>query len=118
VEEPLPQEQISTSETISAPRDSVFELRFFHGVGIGTMAIHIAAHMPPGRSSPCEFTDAVVRDVVFTDTLTVDATVPLTATVPGTEQVAPFGAPVQVRVALPLVPLPELTGCSLRFVPL
>lgn len=108
MEEPLPLEQISTRETISAPRDSVFELRFFHGVGIRTTAIHIAAHMPPERNSPCEFTDAVVRDVVFTDTLTVDATVPLTATVPGTEEVAPFGAPVQVRVALPLIPAPPI----------
>jgi hypothetical protein len=52
--------------------------------------------------------DAIVRDVVVTETLTVDAVVPLTVAGEGTEHVAPCGAPVQIRVALPLIPAPPI----------
>jgi hypothetical protein len=45
---------------------------------------------------------------VLTLTLKVDAVVALTETVDGTEQTAPVGAPVQVSVAVPLIPLPPM----------
>jgi hypothetical protein len=44
------------------------------------------------------------RAVVVTETLTLEAVVALNAVVAGTLQVAPVGAPVQVKVALPATP--------------
>ena len=54
------------------------------------------------------FTEAKLRAVVVSDTCTFDAAVALTVDVAGIEQVAPFGAPVQVNVALPLIPEPPI----------
>ena len=45
----------------------------------------------------------MVRDMVDTVRLKLLAVEELTAMVEGSEQVAPFGAPVQVRVAVPLM---------------
>jgi hypothetical protein len=47
--------------------------------------------------------------VVVTETLNVAALVALTDIVVGTEQVAPAGAPVQMRDAVPLMPSPPIT---------
>jgi hypothetical protein len=52
--------------------------------------------------------DAVVRDVVLTETLKVAGAVPLTFAVLGSIQEAPLGAPVQVSVAVPLIPAPPI----------
>jgi hypothetical protein len=50
----------------------------------------------------------VVLDVVLTLTFSGEADVALRVTVEGIEQSAPMGAPVQVRVAAPLMPLPPM----------
>jgi len=49
-----------------------------------------------------------VRDVVATLTLNVWGTVALKVSLAGREQVALAGAPVQVREAVPLSPLPPM----------
>ena len=46
--------------------------------------------------------------IVLTDTCMLDAVVPLTVVVAGIEQVVPVGAPVQVNVAVPLIPEPPI----------
>jgi hypothetical protein len=48
----------------------------------------------------------IVRDVVLTFTLNVEAEVALILTLAGTEQVAPTGAPVQPSDAVPPTPSP------------
>jgi hypothetical protein len=95
-----PQEEISISDATMAPRYSPLGDRFLHGVGTITSPSRTAAHTPPKRIA-LEFPDAIVRDVVVTETLKVDAVVPLTVTEEGTEHVAPWGAPVQVNDAVP-----------------
>jgi hypothetical protein len=55
-----------------------------------------------GRSAP------VVLAVVVTLTLESVAVVALTASVAGTTQVAPVGAPVQLSEAIPLIPAPPM----------
>jgi hypothetical protein len=53
---------------------------------------------------------AVVREVVDTVALNAVAAVALRVSVAGTEQVAPMGAPVHVRVVAPLTPLPPMVS--------
>ena len=48
--------------------------------------------------------------VVDTVTLNLIAELALTARVAGTEQLAPVGAPVQLREAVPLMPAPPMTS--------
>ena len=87
-----------------APSDGLFQLLFRRDAGSRTI---------PRRTNPqiqeapvigrLAFVAAKLRPVVVTDTCTLDAAVPLTVVVAGTEQVIPVGAPVQVNVAVPLV---------------
>ena len=60
--------------------------------------------VPGGMSSP------ELLGVVATLTLKVAAVVPLTFTVDGTEQVAPVGAPVHFKLAVPLIPWPPIVS--------
>jgi hypothetical protein len=53
---------------------------------------------------------AVVRAVVVTETVTVDALFAVKVTVAGTEQVAPDGAPVQLSDAVPEIPAPPIVS--------
>jgi hypothetical protein len=65
--------------------------------------------MPPKPIMPREFADdTAVRAVVLTVTVTVEAVVSLTVAEAGTVHVAPCGAPVQVRVAVPAMPVPPI----------
>jgi hypothetical protein len=59
------------------------------------------------RKSRCR-SAAVVLEVVVTLTLKSAAVVALTASVAGTTQVAPVGAPVQLSEAVPLIPAPPM----------
>jgi hypothetical protein len=68
--------------------------------------IAIAHH--PGEIFPPERAAASVRDVVVTLTVNVEAEVALTFTVAGGEQLAPWGAPVQLNEAVPLTPPPPI----------
>jgi hypothetical protein len=52
---------------------------------------------------------ALVRDVVVTVTASGDGDVASKVMLPGTEQMAPLGAPVQVSVAVPAKPAPPIT---------
>jgi hypothetical protein len=52
--------------------------------------------------------NASERAVVVTLALKVEAVVALNVTLAGTEHVAPVGAPVQAREAVPLMPAPPM----------
>lgn len=60
---------------------------------------------PPDRGSK-----ETLREVVVTVTLNVVALVASTDMVDGTEQLAPGGAPVQVKDAVPLAPPPPIAS--------
>lgn len=51
-----------------------------------------------------ELSAAALRAVVVTVTLNVDAALALTLSLAGGVQTAPVGAPVQMKVAVPLAP--------------
>ena len=102
-----PQEEISISDATMVPRYSPLADRFLHAAGTSASPSRIPAHTPSKRIV-LEFMDAVVRDVVATETLKVDAVVPLTVTEEGTEHVAPCGAPAQINDAVPLMSAPPI----------
>jgi hypothetical protein len=52
----------------------------------------------------------MVRAVVVTETVTVDALFAVKVTVAGAEQVAPDGAPVQLSDAVPEIPAPPIVS--------
>lgn len=97
-----------SSDATMALRKSPLALRSLQPIGTRNIPSKTAAHTPLRRIMPRETTDAVVPDEVETETLKLDAVVPLTVTEPGMEHVASCGEPVQVRVAAPLMPAPPM----------
>jgi hypothetical protein len=60
------------------------------------------------RDNPGDRSIPRLRDVVVTLTVKVAGTLAFTFSVAGTEQVAPFGKPVQLNAATPPIPLPPI----------
>jgi hypothetical protein len=101
----LPPQEHMKSNTSGSSRNPRRPLRAALGrITKTNMAI---AHHPGGIRSAGRAA-ASVREVVVTVTVSVDTEVALTFTVAGGEQLAPWGAPVQVNEAAPLIPSPPM----------
>jgi hypothetical protein len=105
---PPPQEKRNSSNKNGNVRPTRIAERFLTGPGKKIIPKIAAAQNHGERWERLGARVAVVLDVVLTATLKVEAEVALRLMLEGTEQSAPMGAPVHVRVAVPLTPLPPM----------
>ena len=110
MELPPPQEQISNSSVNDKPWSALTLGRLFDLTGSRNRPSTAAVHTHPKREGKTGDRAAEVREVVLTVTSKVEAVAALTVSLAGTEQSAPVGAPLQVSVAVPLIPCPPMVS--------
>ena len=105
---PPPQEHISKTSISGKNRTLCLMGRSRPAIGGRTKAKMAIAQSQLERDNPGARSMLRLREVVVTLTVKVAGALASTFSVAGTEQVDPFGEPVQLSDAGPLIPLPPI----------
>ena len=114
---PPPHEQINKSTTNGKHRDTRARNGPFLDEGGSTIPISTSAQTQRKGTSNFGIPAAIVRAVVLTLTANGEAVLALTLTLAGKVHIAPVGAPVQLRVAVPAKPAPPMESAYLAVWP-